>query len=160
MKFRKGFVTNSSSSSFICEVCQYSEGGYDLSLSECDMIECENGHVFCSSHLIIPNRKTKIQYIKRNCKKSITLPFNKVEDDELDNILKNDCQLNLDEQEDFSSSDYPSLYCPICNLDYIPEHLKIQYILKKYAIKEFSLNEEIQNQFNDEKELMEYIKNK
>lgn len=37
MKIRRGFVSNSSSSSFICDVCGRDKTGY----------ECENGHYFC-----------------------------------------------------------------------------------------------------------------
>jgi hypothetical protein len=52
MKIRKGFVSNSSSSSFICEVCGEIEGGWDASLSDVGMFECENGHVFCEGHAL------------------------------------------------------------------------------------------------------------
>lgn len=31
VKFRNGFVSNSSSSSFICEICGEEESGYDIS---------------------------------------------------------------------------------------------------------------------------------
>ena len=55
MKFRKDFVTNSSSSSFICDICGNSEGGYDISLSDCDMSECVHGHVVCEHHLLEMN---------------------------------------------------------------------------------------------------------
>lgn len=51
MKKRLGFVTNSSSSSFICEICNRAEGGWDLSLEDCDMMMCENGHYMCTDHL-------------------------------------------------------------------------------------------------------------
>lgn len=34
MKFRKSFVTNSSSSSYICEYCGKEASGWDMSLSE------------------------------------------------------------------------------------------------------------------------------
>lgn len=34
MKFRKDFVTNSSSSSYVCEICGRTESGWDMELSE------------------------------------------------------------------------------------------------------------------------------
>ena len=50
MKVRHGFVSNSSSSSFVCAVCGAIESGYDLSLSDCEMSRCEHGHEFHNSH--------------------------------------------------------------------------------------------------------------
>jgi hypothetical protein len=50
MKIRKGFVTNSSSSSYICDYCNRAEVGYDLAIEDADMYECENGHVLCRYH--------------------------------------------------------------------------------------------------------------
>ena len=44
MKIRNGFVSNSSSSSFICEVSGRMETGYDGSLIYAEMFECINGH--------------------------------------------------------------------------------------------------------------------
>ena len=52
MKIRKGFVSNSSTSSFVCLVCGDAEEVEDY----CDdpedsyFYKCENGHVFCSKH--------------------------------------------------------------------------------------------------------------
>lgn len=43
MKFRKDFVTNSSSSSFVCEICGRAESGFDIGLSEAGMMECVIG---------------------------------------------------------------------------------------------------------------------
>jgi hypothetical protein len=50
MKIRTGFVSNSSSSSYTCEVCGEEASGWDLCPSECGMIECARGHVFCEEH--------------------------------------------------------------------------------------------------------------
>lgn len=50
MKLRKGFVSNSSSSSFVCDFCGDTVSGYDMSLSKFDMSQCENGHIFCNGH--------------------------------------------------------------------------------------------------------------
>ncbi len=49
MKIRQGFVSNSSSSSFICNVCGESSEGWDASPwdSEYESYQCLSGHVFC-----------------------------------------------------------------------------------------------------------------
>lgn len=53
MKIRNGFVSNSSSSSFICEICNRTEIGWDgNSVTDFDMVRCVNDHTFCMSHLI------------------------------------------------------------------------------------------------------------
>lgn len=53
MKIRNGFVSNSSSSSFICEICNRTEIGWDSnSVTDYDMVRCVNDHTFCASHLI------------------------------------------------------------------------------------------------------------
>jgi len=46
MKKRLGFVSNSSSSSFICVICGGIEGGFDCGLEEVEMLECAAGHEF------------------------------------------------------------------------------------------------------------------
>ena len=57
MKVRNGFVSNSSSSSFICEVCNGTESGWDACMSEVEMFECANGHTLhesCSPNFETP----------------------------------------------------------------------------------------------------------
>ena len=50
MKTRAGFVSNSSSSSFVCEICGCAESGMDSSASDFNMSECERGHTWCNEH--------------------------------------------------------------------------------------------------------------
>ena len=52
MKIRHGFVSNSSSSSFVCEVCGAECSGMDMCLSDAEMYRCENDHTFCDNHMI------------------------------------------------------------------------------------------------------------
>lgn len=52
MKVRHGFVSNSSSSSFICNVCGSECSGMDMGLQDAEMYECENGHTFCYDHIV------------------------------------------------------------------------------------------------------------
>lgn len=44
MKTRSGFVANSSSSSFVCEVCGEIESGWDISVEDLDMVMCLQDH--------------------------------------------------------------------------------------------------------------------
>lgn len=57
MKIRKGFVSNSSSNSFTCNVCGHTETDYDLSLNEAEMYECGNRHIFCVDEEVATNRE-------------------------------------------------------------------------------------------------------
>ena len=45
MKARTGFVSNSSTSSFICSICGGIEAGMDAGLYDFEMFECKEGHV-------------------------------------------------------------------------------------------------------------------
>ena len=52
MKIRKGFVSNSSSSSFICEVCGDSTEGFICDFGAENKVMCVNGHIFCKTHAV------------------------------------------------------------------------------------------------------------
>lgn len=47
MKIRFGFVSNSSTSSFVCDVCGETFSGRDAGLEETEMFQCINGHTVC-----------------------------------------------------------------------------------------------------------------
>lgn len=63
MKIRNGFVSNSSSSSFICEVCGTIESGWDACIEDMDMIRCIGGHELCKSCVSIPEDKDSLEDI-------------------------------------------------------------------------------------------------
>lgn len=52
MKVRNGFVSNSSSSSFVCQVCGEIESGFDSSYSEFGMVQCFEEHVLHKDHIL------------------------------------------------------------------------------------------------------------
>lgn len=51
MKVRNGFVSNSSTSSFICEICGAVEAERDVNCRDVGMLECKNKHVICEDHV-------------------------------------------------------------------------------------------------------------
>lgn len=156
MKLRKDFVTNSSSSSFICVISGGSEGGYDCSLEDVGMGECSNGHVMYQEYILDRpiNKEGRLSIIKEiiesvnseygsfrhklsefNSKyPNITIGSAKdLSDDELDEII-NYCIDVLDYEliEDYYSFNIG--LCPICNKEEVPSDKILDYILKKYNI--------------------------
>ena len=52
MKIRTGFVSNSSSSSFVCEISGEVFSGYGAGLDDFELVKCQNGHVFSEEYVI------------------------------------------------------------------------------------------------------------
>jgi hypothetical protein len=76
MKTRMGFVSNSSSSSFMCDVCGCIESGMDASPADLGMVECSEGHVLCTSHV---KHKVSNDYIE--CSDCEVCSMEKISDD-------------------------------------------------------------------------------
>ena len=47
MKTRLGFISNSSSTTFICDICGTGEGGFDLCISDIEWAACVNDCYMC-----------------------------------------------------------------------------------------------------------------
>lgn len=137
MKFRKDFVTNSSSSSYVCEICGRTESGWDMGLSEAEMMECVNGHTFCCDEALDkPSKKDLIKMILEN-------EWNKevwdskikgcrdYSEDELlvmdDDLFNNFCSEN-------GYYEVPECVCPICQFIEYSEYDLSVYLLKEYGI--------------------------
>ena len=137
MKFRKDFVTNSSSSSYVCEICGRTESGWDMELSEAEMMECVNGHTFCCDEALDkPSKKDLIKMILEN-------EWNKevwdskikgcrdYSEDELlvmeDDLFNNFCSEN-------GYYEVPECVCPICQFIEYSEYDLSVYLLKEYSI--------------------------
>jgi hypothetical protein len=172
MKIRSDFVTNSSSSSFVCDFCGYETSGMDMCLSEAGMCECENGHTICTDHLenmdwleivkklisndIVYNEDMKKKYPKdeqyyenRNIKSRKLLeelPEN--DEDDLKTIANN---------YDFESS-VPAEHCPLCNFTDVTSDDMENYLLAKNKQSHKEILDEIRSNFNSYDEFLKYCR--
>ena len=163
MKFRKDFVTNSSSSSYVCEICGRTESGFDLCLSDAEMMECVNSHTFCREEALKrPSKKDLIKMILEN-------ELNK---DTWDSTLKGrrdytEEELITMEEDDLfdkfcSEGGYyevPECVCPICQFIEYSEYDLSAYLLKEYGISRDDVFAEVK-QFNKRRKKLyenEYI---
>lgn len=139
MKIRTSFVTNSSSSSFVCEICGRTESGWDMALSEADMMECVNGHIFCCAE---------------------ALDFTMSKEEMIKMILKNEWNKDVWDRSSYNYRDYteeelyakdvdelfatfcseggyygvPEDVCPICQFIEYSDYDLSKYLLKVYGI--------------------------
>jgi hypothetical protein len=160
MKIRQGFVSNSSSSSFICCICNEEVSGWDYCLEDAQMYSCENGHTFCESHMdeisIIEKAKSTLELMKE------------CEDNEKHDELLN--LINLGDEskiEDFLSnnddyefrSELPSKFCPICSFKVLIDEDIVEYLKKDTSIKQSEAFAEIKKENKRRKKLYpsEYI---
>ena len=128
MKIRQGFVSNSSSSSFICEVCGNTESGWDMSLEEAYMVNCKNGHEFCESHILGENT--------------------------IDSLSDEESE-DYDEEWRW---ELPIEFCPVCQMKNITDSDKILFLKKVCGMSDEDIKREIQNRFKSYDEFVEYIK--
>lgn len=109
MKIRNGFVSNSSSSSFVCNVCGEHFEGMDLCPSDVDCTYCVNGHIICNEHIIDPVDGSDAEFdhgedgegfysnheIKEEC--CPICRFDTYSDEEMANYLEKTRKINRDE---------------------------------------------------------------
>lgn len=138
MKFRTDFVTNSSSSSFICEICGREESGWDLSLRDAEMVECVNGHIICYDEMLPkPNKSELIKLIKDNNR---DIAYYNSDTDEYSNYTVEELEKMSEEElfDNFCSDDgyygVPECVCPICQFIEYSESDLSKYLEKEYGV--------------------------
>ena len=158
MKFRKDFVTNSSSSSYVCEICGRSKSGWDLGLSECEMMECVNGHIFCCDEAL--EKPTKEEMIKMILENGWNNRWDSGIQDYRDYIEEEiaamDEDIIFDEWiTDGGYYDVPECMCPICQFIEYSEYDLSAYLLKEYGISRDEVFAEVKQLNKRRKKLYE-----
>lgn len=153
MKIRKGFVSNSSSSSYTCEVCGNTESGMDIGHGCGDegtgMFDCENGHTVCTQHGIGVTKGSWNdnfdEILLENYKKRMAAKGENVDD------------INEDDVDD-SYHSTPAELCPICQMTAFRDEDLLKWCLKKLDTKRGQAELLVKTQYNTYQEFMEDVK--
>ena len=137
MKYRKDFVTNSSSSSYVCEICGRTESGWDLALSEIEMQQCVNGHTICTDEALdLPDKSEMVRMaMELGCNREYKVAdgeYQWVELTEEDLAAKDEDELWCDMLSEGGFYEVPECVCPICQFieysdDDLSKYLELEY---------------------------------
>ena len=141
MKIRIGFVSNSSSSSFICQVCNKEKIGMDDSLyTDLGLIKCPNGHILCERHCKAEAKKQNKKYKRKK------------EIEKLDNF-----DGSLFYPTDAIASEE---FCPLCQFKKISDGDLSTYIFTINKKNRENIRKEILSKFKNYDEFKKFIGNK
>jgi len=133
MKISLDFITNSSSCSFICDICGKSSSGLDIGLSDAGMIECMNGHIICEGEINMHDSIERL--VELNGEEKTLKILNKLLGENYEIVTSiNDDELCSNLQEFIAEDEYDmsEKLCPLCLGIYINDSIKIDFLLKKY----------------------------
>ncbi len=159
MKIRKGFVSNSSTTTYTCDVCGEEAAGRDISLSDWGMFQCINNHTVCEKHEI---------HVTGDMKKTMLLNYTDEWSNDKGETVRKEAKEIIDEdgdweelfEETFEEYTYesPEERCPICQFKEISSDETIRYIFKKNNTTKEEVMAEMKKTFSNYKELKEYLK--
>ena len=179
MKIRKCYVSNSSSSSFVCEVCGNIESGWDSSFSDVGMAICTCGHVICEAH--IQGDRYSVSAIYSEVKRQLSVGYSEFAEfletswptwerdmTSVDGDLSIDDVIPAEVDEDafwsYLYDEYgtydtiPSVCCPICTFTRIRNADFCDYLLKRTGQTSQQIEDEIKDRFRTYEKFQEYLR--
>lgn len=162
MKIRNGFVSNSSSSSFTCDVCGTTESGMDASPSDFDMSTCVNNHTFCNDHAPESEPMTPKQYrdsIKTQIESCTWMDKESIQRDIAEMEMVPDDEIEEFYNDNYSDDGVPECQCPICTFKALSDADGFEYLKKKFSMGNQEILEAIRVHFKSYGEFKNFLDN-
>jgi len=151
MKKRYGFVSNSSSSCFVCLISGKKASGWDLSLSKAEMCRCVNGHTISNEYRFQFKELTHEDYeklIKENYEGELT-EYEVKSYNRMMEALKDKDYSEIDSYFDLKSGyDFPEDQCPICSFKHFLAEDVLNYLYNSKVSKQ-EIEAEISQKFKN-----------
>lgn len=153
MKVRHGFVSNSSTSSFLCNICGTIAAERDLGIEEAEMVCCLNDHTFCTSHEngfdFDADRslaeKKKILLSDSSWAKQAEEPEANID------CLYSDWAV-------VTRYEMPPALCPFCQLKRVTDDLLLLYLFETMGQSREQIVEQISTKFDNYDEFRKFVK--
>lgn len=149
MKTRNGFVSNSSSSSYVCDITGEAFEVQDACFRDAGLAQCEAGHYFQTRFLVpyTPSYPTKEVMLNSLCEvtdsKRECLRFLEMNEFELQQAY---AKKFLNSRKD----DYVRPQeCPLCTMNKVRDTHLVTYLLKKQGITREQLIAQIREEFTN-----------
>ncbi len=159
MKRRSGLVSNSSSSSFTCDVCKRTESGWDLGLEDAGMFECRNSHVICGSHKLKLTNEAAKKYIQ------IAIDDGFLNESDTASAVERLATgrvnaawiTNSNLEETIFGEMIPEETCPICQMKVIMDTDMFRYLKSKLNKPQLEIENEIKSKYETYSKLKEHL---
>lgn len=158
MKTRNGFVSNSSSSSFTCDICGESFSGMDMGLSDFELIRCENQHTICESHARAeePTVEMKREYLIKRLKNYTWKKPEELAKDREEILAMTENRVEA-RYNDYSYEGGHQCRCPICNFEKLDVSEGLRFLLKKSGMTSEQLAQQMGQEFKTYDMFLDYI---
>jgi len=131
----------------------------DISISECEMRECVNGHTFCIKH---DTGKISVAGMRNAVENASKWTVDDETKEEVRNMTDEEVEAWFDDEGedafyDIMNYEYPAEWCPLCNFRVVGKDDIISYLKRKQGITLEGLALEMQGMFSNYEEFKRYL---